>query len=128
METVEVERQGGVAIVRLNRPPVNAVNKVMMRELRSCFDAISQDREVGAAILSATGERAFVGASTSRRWRRAAPDEPVDVHALLDPYWEWRQTQYSIRECLVPVVGVIEHAAMRSRLRPRRRLRPRHRR
>ena len=61
METIDVSSSGGVAIVRLNRPPVNAVSKQMMRELREAFDAISQDRGVGAAVLTAAGDRAFCG-------------------------------------------------------------------
>ena len=61
METLELVKVDAVAVVRLNRPPVNAVNGAMMRELRSCFDSLSQDREVAAVVLSATGERAFCG-------------------------------------------------------------------
>ena len=61
METLEVDGADGVAIVRLNRPPVNAVNTVMMQELRRCFDALSQDRSVGAVVLAARGDRAFCG-------------------------------------------------------------------
>lgn len=113
METLEVERRGGVAIVRLDRPPVNAVNKVMMRELRSAFTALSQDREVGAAILSATGERAFcAGIDLRETAAEGADDGADDLRAMLDPNWEWRQAQYAIRECLVPVIGAIERTAI----------------
>ena len=61
METLELEKKDGVAVVRLARPPVNAVNNVMMLEIRSCFAALSQDRDVAAVVLSASGDRAFCG-------------------------------------------------------------------
>jgi enoyl-CoA hydratase len=112
VETLETERIGGVAVVRLNRPPVNAVNQVMRRELRACFESLSQDREIGAAVLSATGQRAFCGGIDLKETSDHAAVENGDVRALLDPAWEWRQTQYAIRECLVPVIGAIEHTAI----------------
>lgn len=111
MDTIEIERRDGVAIVRLDRPPVNAVNKQMMSELTEAFDAIGQDRSIGAAVLSANGERAFCGGIDLKE--TAADDtEHQDLHALLDPFWEWRRTQRSIRECLVPVIGAIERTAI----------------
>jgi enoyl-CoA hydratase len=111
METLSVDHSDGVVIVRLSRPPVNAVSKLMMRELRSTFDAISQDRTIGAAILAATGARAFCGGIDMNEMAADA-DEEGDVRAVLDPHWEWRRTQYSIRECLVPVIGAIERVAI----------------
>lgn len=112
METIEISGSDGVAIVRLNRPPVNAVNKQMMRELREAFDAISQDRGVGAAVLTAVGDRAFCGGIDLKETASNEPEEHVDMRALLDPFWEWRQTQHAIRGCLVPVIGAIEHTAI----------------
>lgn len=108
METIDIEHRDGVAVVRLNRPPVNAVNKLMMRELTEAFDTIGQDRSVGAAVLSATGDRAFCGGIDLKETASDTPEEHEDLHALLDPFWEWRRTQHAIRGCLVPVIGAIE--------------------
>jgi enoyl-CoA hydratase len=112
MDTLELETRDGVAIVRLDRPPVNAVNKVMMRELRACFDALSQDRSVGAVVLCARGERAFCGGIDLREIATESPGDAVDVRAVLDPHWEWRQAQYAIHQCLVPVVAAVERPAI----------------
>lgn len=51
LETIELEKSDGVAVVRLARPPVNAVNQAMMGELRVCFEDLSQDRKVATIIL-----------------------------------------------------------------------------
>ena len=112
METIDVSSRDGVAVVRLDRPPVNAVSKQMMRELREAFDAISQDRGVGAAVLTAAGDRAFCGGIDLKETASGEPEEHVDMHALLDPFWEWRQTQHAIRGCLVPVIAAVEHTAI----------------
>jgi enoyl-CoA hydratase len=112
METLEIEKQDGVAVVRLARPPVNAVNHAMMRELRTCFDALSQDREVAAVVLGATGDRAFCGGIDLKEVSSVGIGDPADMRTVLDPHWAWRQTQYAIRECLVPVIGAVERAAL----------------
>jgi enoyl-CoA hydratase len=118
LETLELEHRDGFAIVRLNRPPVNAVNKTMMRELRSTFEALSQDRDINAVVFGATGERAFCGGIDLKEVAAGSPadaggvDAGVDVRAMLDPNWEWRQAQSAIRHCVVPVVGAIERAAI----------------
>jgi enoyl-CoA hydratase len=106
METLDLERRNGVAVVRLNRPPVNAVSVTMKHELRSCFDALSEDREIGAVVLSARGEKAFcAGVDLNEESERKTDGS---VHALLDPAWEWRQAVYAIYQCLVPVIAAVE--------------------
>src|SRR6516225_4602017 len=112
METLELEKKDGVAIVRLARPPVNAVNQAMMRELQACFSALSQDREVAAVVLAADGERAFCGGIDLREVSSVGIGDPADIRTVLDPHWGWRQTQYTIRECLVPVIGAVERPAI----------------
>jgi enoyl-CoA hydratase len=112
METLEVEGREGFVVVRLNRPPVNAVNKLMQRELRACFDALSQDRTVAAVVLGATGDRAFCGGIDMRDAADPRPSDTEDVHALLDRNWEWRRAQHAIRECLVPVIAAVDGAAI----------------
>jgi enoyl-CoA hydratase len=113
VDTLQLERRDGYAVVRLDRPPVNAVNTQMRRELRACFDDLSVDRSVAAVVLGATGDRAFC-AGVDLKERAAAPkvDGSGDLHALLDPAWEWRQALHAIRECLVPVIAAVEGPAI----------------
>lgn len=112
LETLEVEYREGYAVVRLSRPPVNAVNKVMMRELRLCFDDLSQDRRVSAVVFSARGEKAFCGGIDLKEVSGGSDGDEGDLRALLDPNWEWRSAQSSIRGCLVPVIGAVEAVAI----------------
>jgi enoyl-CoA hydratase len=59
-ETIEVEREGPVAVVRLNRPKVlNALNVLMIHELRDVLEELEADAAVRVAILTGAGERAF---------------------------------------------------------------------
>ena len=112
METLIVGRTDGVATVSLNRPPVNAVTRQMQLELRQTFEALSQEREVGAVVLAAEGERAFCGGIDLKE--TAAEDAPAELplQNTTNPGWEWRAAQAAIRHCAVPVIAAVEGPAI----------------
>lgn len=113
METLRLEMYDGVAVVRLDRPPVNAVNRLMMREIRDCFDDLSADRSVRAVVLSGAGERAFcAGIDLKERASGAADPVAGDLGALLDPGLAWREAQHAVRHCAVPVIAAVDGPAI----------------
>jgi len=58
-ETIQIEKQEGVAVLTLNRPErLNAVNGAMHSELSTIFNAVQADDEVRVAVLTGAG-RAF---------------------------------------------------------------------
>ncbi|HWJ73983.1 MAG TPA: enoyl-CoA hydratase [Kaistia sp.] len=58
-ETVIVERQGAVGIIRLNRPKaLNALSKQLVAELNQALDGFEADAEIGAVVLTGS-DRAF---------------------------------------------------------------------
>ena len=50
----------GVAVVTINRPPVNPLNTQVFRELSSIFEELEGNDDVRAIILTGSGEKAFV--------------------------------------------------------------------
>jgi enoyl-CoA hydratase/carnithine racemase len=59
-ETLRVEQRGAVAWIWLDRPDkYHAFNKVMCDELSGIWRALRTDDSVKAAVLSATGDKAF---------------------------------------------------------------------
>jgi len=57
-ELIRVERVGAVAVIRLDRPPVNALNAEMLQAIGTAAAALSADPSVRAVVLYG-GERAF---------------------------------------------------------------------
>ena len=57
---VRVDRDGGVAWVTLDRPPLNLIVPEMVEGLRSTFDALRRDATVRAAVITGAG-RATTG-------------------------------------------------------------------
>jgi enoyl-CoA hydratase len=112
--TLQVSRKGGVAVVRLARPPVNAVNREMMRELQESFLELGVDRSVGAVVLAAEGTRAFCAGIDLREVssNRDATRDPAGIRDILDDGWYWRETQRLIRHCPVPVIAAVDAPAI----------------
>ncbi len=60
-ENLLFEKRDRIAIVTINRPKVlNALSEGALEELDACFEDIRKDADVGAAILTGAGEKAFV--------------------------------------------------------------------
>lgn len=111
METLTLERVDRVVVVTLDRPPVNAVNRAMQRELEEVFSSFAEDRTVGAVVVAAAGERAFCGGIDLKEMAQGAPGEEP-LRDRLNPGWQWRQTQHAMRHCPVPVIAAVERATI----------------
>src|SRR5262249_6265816 len=58
--TIVYEKKGSIAYVTLNRPKVlNALNKSVIAELRTAFEAAHDDSTVRGVILTGAGDKAF---------------------------------------------------------------------
>lgn len=58
-ETIELDYHGKVAVIYLNRPPMNPLNSRLFSELNQAFGQLEQNDDVGSIILIGKGERAF---------------------------------------------------------------------
>ena len=62
-ETILLEQDGGVALVRLNRPQaLNALNSQLMTELSTCLEALDRDEGVGCIVLTGSDKAFAAGA------------------------------------------------------------------
>lgn len=55
--TVGVEER--FAVITLNRPPANAINEQLMRDLDAALASVADDERVRAVVLTGAGERIF---------------------------------------------------------------------
>jgi enoyl-CoA hydratase len=96
-----------VAIVTMDRPPVNAVNAQFHEEMMRVFDALSDRDEVRVAILTGAGRVFCAGADIKARVAREP--EPGD-------FWQHsrraREAFHAILECRVPVIAAINGPAL----------------
>jgi methylglutaconyl-CoA hydratase len=102
--TLDIQRQGPVARVYLNRPEVrNAFNDGVIAELHAAFTAFAQDQTLRAVVLGGHGKAFCAGADLG--WMRSMADyswaeNHADAQALAAMLW-------TVYTCPVPVVGRI---------------------
>jgi enoyl-CoA hydratase/carnithine racemase len=58
-ETFIIEKEGGIAVLTLNRPPNNAVSYTMLQEIDQALDEMASDTEVRAVVITGAGDRSF---------------------------------------------------------------------
>lgn len=108
---VSLDVRDHVATVVLDRPPVNAVDRGALVEIRDTFRSLSDRRDVRVAIFTGAGGRAFMGgADLSSVADGAATDVPPTVQ--LDSGRIARDAMWAITDCAVPVIGAINGPAI----------------
>jgi enoyl-CoA hydratase/carnithine racemase len=60
-QTLIVERDEGVAVVTLNRPPANAISAELVQELEAAVAELEVDASVRTVVLTGAGDRIFCG-------------------------------------------------------------------
>ncbi len=60
-EALIVTREESYAIITLNRPPANAINEQLMRELDGALAELEKDPAVLSIIITGSGDRIFCG-------------------------------------------------------------------
>ncbi len=69
-EFLQYEVENQVAVVYINRPPLNPLNTKVFHELYALIDELEANRNVSAIVLTGKGEKAFVAGA--------------DIHEMLD--------------------------------------------
>lgn len=105
-KSVLVEIKDKVAPVTLNRPPVNALNREMRREIVAIFDDISARDDIRCAVLTAQGSVFCAGADLKDRPDADIPGDFLEHNRIT------RETGNAIRECAKPVIAAINGAAL----------------
>jgi enoyl-CoA hydratase/carnithine racemase len=78
-ETLKIESEGGLMVVRLNRPEKrNAINRQMHMELQAVCRELAEDFETRVVILAGEGGIFSSGADTSE-WRQPASANDLEV-------------------------------------------------
>ena len=99
--------EDGVAVVVMDRPPVNAQNAEFRSEIIETFDTFNDRDDVRVAILTGTGKHFSAGADIKERPGMAkAPGD----------YWRFnrlaREYTNAIRECEKPVIAAVNGSAL----------------
>lgn len=86
---LEVTHDGGVAAIRINRPPANAVNPALIREFLTVLPPLAADRDVRCIVITGTGRFFIAGADIAVMRDLSAANQAemrrwIDVQRLLE--------------------------------------------
>jgi enoyl-CoA hydratase len=104
--SINLEVSDYIAVVRLDKPPVNALDRATRRRLIEIFDEVSERIDVRVAILTGTGKFFCSGADLKDR---PNADKAGD---FLDHNRWTRETGNAIRECAKPVIAAVNGPAL----------------
>jgi len=90
MDTLIVDRDGGLVTVTLNRPAqLNAINRAMSRELDEVVTSLEHDPAARVVLLTGAGSKAFMAGADISEFQGVTPVEALDAAVeALDPLAE----------------------------------------
>jgi enoyl-CoA hydratase/carnithine racemase len=106
-EFVRVEIAEHIAVVTMDRPPVNAQVRQTQDEIAAAFDQLSDTDEARVVILTGAGKLFSAGADIKAR--AGVPFTPGGQRAHLRSA---RESYHAIVECRKPVIAAINGAAL----------------
>jgi len=106
MTGLKVVIDGAVAMVELDRPPVNALTLATYVEIADLFDSFATQPEINCVVFAATGERAFCAGLDLVEFLAAKVEDDAARAAIV------RRTFSSVRHCAVPVIAAVNGPAL----------------
>lgn len=98
---LDVEREGPVAFVTLDRPPVNAVNLAMYHELRDCFSFLDVHLPgVRVVVFRGRGKHFCAGNELQEFLDLDPANSPGRMRLVRDAF-------NAVYDCPVPVIGAV---------------------
>jgi enoyl-CoA hydratase len=107
LKTLLLTVEDRIAVVTLNRPPVNAQNGDLRNELIQVFDELSDRDDVSVIVLTGAGKCFSAGADIRERPNLAATPGAYGRHNRIV-----RESYYAVVECSKPVIAAINGAAL----------------
>lgn len=104
---LELTIDQGIAVVTMNRPPVNAQHAEMRSELIECFDTLSDMAEVACIVITAAGKVFSAGADIRERPKLGEQPGAYGRHNRLT-----RECHYAMVECSKPIIAAINGPAL----------------
>jgi enoyl-CoA hydratase/carnithine racemase len=104
---IHIKRDGHIATVTIDKPPVNSVSVDLMRDLADALHALDKEPEMRAVILATTGKAFCAGADLTRHADEigiAATEAPTG-----NPLYEQAVRLHSSE---LPIVAAIQGAAV----------------
>ncbi|CAG9269181.1 enoyl-CoA hydratase-related protein [Paraburkholderia unamae] len=104
--SLKLEKRDGVAIVTIDRPPVNALTIALYGEIADLFEQLGKELDVHCVVFTGAGERAFCAGLDLNEFLAATPEQDPERAAIV------RRTFSAVYRCAIPVIAAINGPAL----------------
>jgi enoyl-CoA hydratase/carnithine racemase len=99
---IQLEKEGGIAIISINRPDKNnAFNSTVMTEMSSAIEEIARDEKIRVVILTGSGKHFAAGADVEEL---KTLESPIQAHACLKKYTDVYEKLDSFEKPIIAAV------------------------
>jgi enoyl-CoA hydratase len=105
-ELAKIKIENQIAVVTLDSPPVNALSPDLLNELKTTFEGLATNKEVGAVVITGSGNHAFCAGADLKALSEVGPDGAADLIRL------GQATFNAIEDCPKPVIAAINNLAL----------------
>ncbi len=105
-EYIKVKVENRIALVTLDHPPVNALSPAVLKEIKTEFDALSDNAEVNAVVITGAGNHAFCAGADLKEFSGLNPDQAKEIVQLGHDAFN------AIEDCKKPVIAAINNLAL----------------
>ena len=102
-ERIHETRRGGVLVLTVDNPPVNALDREVLEALAAAVERAAADGSVQAVVLAGAGKNFIAGADISLFPRIAAGEIPPVP---------WQESMNRVEACSKPLIAAIHGAAL----------------
>ncbi|MCF8565041.1 enoyl-CoA hydratase/isomerase family protein [Alicyclobacillus tolerans] len=106
MEFVRLQVENHIALVTVDRPPVNAIHAQLYDEIAETFRSLNDRNDVRVAIFTGAGSKAFIAGNDLNEFLTMDPNNAGErMKRARESFW-------SVYDCRVPVIGAINGPAL----------------
>lgn len=106
MTALQLTTNGGVAVVTIDRQPVNALTMALYGEIADLFESFAQRDDVHCVVLGAAGSKAFCAGLDLHEFLAASADDDAARAAIV------RRCFAAVRHCAIPVIAAVNGPAL----------------
>ncbi|HEU4553321.1 MAG TPA: enoyl-CoA hydratase-related protein [Chitinophaga sp.] len=106
-ETISTTLTDGIFTIAINRPDkMNALNQTVMNELALAVDEVYKNKEIKSAIITGTGEKAFIAGADISEFLELSPEQGAVLAKKGHTVFQ------RIEECPKPVAAAVNGFAL----------------
>lgn len=107
LSQLDVELNEGIAVLKMNFPPVNALSRTLIDELTRSLDVIDECHDVRVVVLTGGGRHFCAGADLKGRKDVIQGPGDLSAHSRRN-----RECYHRVRECSKPVIAAVNGSAL----------------